>query len=158
MTYRQIKLLRSKKLLTYGKNKNMCTFQNKNLCCKIFFFNLTTFSLQFSVIPLPQFFFFSSHFRQFHCHKSIFLLFFLLGCQFLFFSPHFWHAKIPNNFSLLPYNFDNLVAIIYFFSPIFGNKKFLLIFFFLILPYNFANLVAIIYNFFLQFLATKNSY
>ena len=34
-------------------------------------------------------FFFSSHFWQFHCHKSIFLLFFLLGCQFLFFPPPF---------------------------------------------------------------------
>ena len=87
----------------------------------------------------------SSNFRQLHCHNSF------------FFSLHFWHAKIPNNFSLLPYNFDNLVAIIYVFSPIFGNfvAKIHINFFFLILPYNFANLVAIIYIFFSNFWQQK---
>ena len=62
------------------------------------------FSLQFSATPLPQFFFFSSNFRQLHCHKSIFFL-----TSFLQFRQLHCHKYI---FFSLYSNFSNLVATI----------------------------------------------
>ena len=113
MTYTQTKLLRSKKLLTYGKNKNMYTFQNKT---PTFFY----LSRQFSLSP-PIFgnsiatilFFFSSHFRQLHCHKTFVLL--LWAATILFFFPSIFSPNV-----LLFSNFSNLVAT-NFFPLIYGN-------------------------------------
>ena len=139
MTYTQTKLLRSKKLLIYGKKKNMYTFQNKT---PTFFY----LSRQFSLSP-PIFgnsiatilFFFSSHFRQLHCHKTFVLLLWAATILFFFlqfsaqisffspilatwlpqiFSPSFTATSLPKLLlNSLPYNFSNLVATIFFFLP-----------------------------------------
>ena len=132
----------------------MCTFQNKNLYCKIYFFNLKTLSLSLSLSP--------PIFGQLHCHNSFFFPPIFCPNQFLsplfsnfgnlyviilFFFPPFSVTSFPkfllNFFSLLPYNFGNLVAT-FFFSSNFQQLGCHNSFFLSPLPYNSDNLVATI--------------